>query len=154
MKYKCNTLLPCIVLLFLLPGCYGKAAKISTSQSSDVMIHQLRAELEEIKHHIRTTVMQMNILTNKMVNSEDILFELKQRDLITQKQALENNSERLTRVEKKLEEILDADTVQSVAFKSLEEEIKVHTKSLQQNKKKILEIEKNILSFSEDPAQK
>ena len=153
MKGKLNTLLlSCSILL--LHGCYGKATKISSSQSSDLMIHQLRVELEEIKHHIHTTVMQMNILTNKMVNSEDILFELKQRDLITQKQALENNSQRLTQVEKKLEEILDSEAVQSLAFKSLEEEIKVHSRSLQQNKKKILEIEKNILSFSDEPAKK
>lgn len=153
MKGKFYTLITCSAFL-LLSGCYGRAAKIPTSHSSDVMIHQLRVELEEIKHHIHTTVMQMNILTNKMVNSEDIIFELKQRDLITQKQALENNSERLGRVEKKLDDVLDSEELQALAFKSLEEEIKVHSRSLQQNKKKILEIEKNALSFSENSVER
>jgi hypothetical protein len=116
------------------------------------MIHQLRVELEEIKHHIHTTVVQMNLLTNKMTNSEDILFELKQRELVTQKQTLENNSERLSKIEKKLEQILETESLQSLALKSLEEEMHLQSKSLQQNKKKILEIEKNLLSLSNDPS--
>jgi hypothetical protein len=150
---KCSsTPLSILLTSFLLTGCYGKGTKISSSQSSDLMIHQLRVELEEIKHHIHTTVVQMNLLTNKMTNSEDILFELKQRELVTQKQTLENNSERLSKIEKKLEQILETESLQSLALKSLEEEMHLQSKSLQQNKKKILEIEKNLLSLSNDPS--
>jgi chromosome segregation ATPase len=143
-----------ICTLLFLQSCYGKASKITASQSSDLLIHQLRVELEEIKHHIHTTVMQMNILTNKMVNTEDILFELKQQDLITQKQALEVNSDRLVQAEKKLEEIVHSNAAQNLAFASLETEVKTHKKSLEQNKHKIQEMEKNLLSFAENPLKK
>ena len=83
------------------------------------MIHQLRVELEEIKHHIHTTVVQMNILSGKMVNSEDTIFELKQRDLITQKQTLEDNSIRLAELEKKLATFKETQEKNSLTFKEL-----------------------------------
>jgi hypothetical protein len=68
---------PLILSFFLLSGCISKNSPVSSTEY-DVMIHQLRVELEEIKHHIHTTVVQMNILTNNMVNSEDTIFDLKQ----------------------------------------------------------------------------
>ncbi len=136
-----------IVFYLTLSGCMGNSPKVTSSGQNDVMIHQLRVELEEIKHHIHTTVMQMNILTNKMINSEDKMFELKQRDLIIQKQTLESNQERLAKIEKQLEKILETDEIKDQAIKRLEDDVKIQSKALHQNKKKIHEIEKQTLSL-------
>jgi chromosome segregation ATPase len=130
----------------------GNNPKITSSGQNDVIIHQLRVELEEIKHHIHTTVMQMNILTNKMINSEDKLFELKQRDLIVQKQTLDSNQEQLAKIEKKLDKIIETEGQKEEAFKRLEDDVKTQAKALHQNKKKIHEIEKQALSLKQNPA--
>ncbi len=136
-----------IALFLTFSGCMGNSPKVTSSGQNDVMIHQLRVELEEIKHHIHTTVMQMNILTNKMINSEDKMFELKQRDLIVQKQTLESNQELLAKLEKKLEQIIETDEQKAQAIKRLEDDVKIQAKALHQNKKKIHEIEKQTLSL-------
>ena len=147
MKRKLSQSPLLLLSILFLSGCISKNSNVTSSAQYDVMIHQLRVELEEIKHHIHTTVVQMNILTNKMVNSEDTIFELKQRDLITQKQTLESNSIRLAELEKKLEALTMTEEKNSLVYKQLEEEIVLHTRSLHQNKKKIHEIEKSAISI-------
>jgi|GEM_PF-3002852 len=152
MKYRQAICLFTICLLVTLSGCVGSNPKVLSSNQNDVIIHQLRVELEEIKHHIHTNVMQMNILTNKMINSEDKMFELKQRDLIIQKQTLESNQERLLKIEKKLEQIVENNAQKELAIKKLEDDVKIQAKSLHQNRNKIHEIEKQTLSLKHTDA--
>ncbi|MCH9621192.1 MAG: hypothetical protein S4CHLAM20_06090 [Chlamydiia bacterium] len=141
--------LPIFFLLFLFTtSCVSNNAKTATSSQNDVMIHQLRVELEEMKHHIHTTVMQMSILTNKMVNSEDTIFELKQRDLILQKQLLDKQQEKLSKLEKKVDAYSLKEEERDLALNKMEEELKVQSKASHQNKKKIHELEKNALSLA------
>jgi len=135
-------------LAITLSSCVSNSAKTASSTQNDVLIHQLRVELEEMKHHIHTTVMQMNILTNKMVNSEDTLFELKQRDLILQKQLLEKQQDKLAKLEKKVDEFSDNEEKRAESLIKLEEELKIQTRASHQNKKKIHELEKNALALS------
>ncbi|MCH9811888.1 hypothetical protein K0U07_03885 [bacterium] len=133
-------------LPLFLASCIGTKVA-SNSDKNDMMIHQLRVELEEIKHHIHTTVVQMNILTNKMVNSEDVMLELKQKELITQKQLLEHNKELLGDLEKKVHTLIENERKQDLAYKTMEDEIKVHSRALHQNKKKLHEIEKETIAL-------
>ena len=119
----------------------------SNSDKNDMMIHQLRVELEEIKHHIHTTVVQMNILTNKMVNSEDVMLELKQKELIAQKQLLEHNKDTLNNLEKKVATLIENERKQDLAYRTIEDEIKVHSRALHQNNKKLHEIEKQTIAL-------
>jgi hypothetical protein len=134
------------LLTFFLNGCIFKSQSVSSATQYEVIIHQLRVEVEEIKHHIHTTVVQMNILTNKMVNSEDTLFELKQRELISQKQALESNSARLTALEKELELVSRSEEKASAQLMKLEQLLTLYAQSLEQTKKKIHELEKIVIS--------
>jgi hypothetical protein len=143
---KFKIFLPLLLALGL-TSCGGAAAKSSHTGQNDVMIHQLRVELEEMKHHIHTTVMQMNILTNKMVNSEDTIFELKQRDLIVQKQQLEKQQEKLLILEKKVDSFAEIEQERKISFDKIAEEVKIQSRSALQNKKKIHELEKNALSL-------
>ncbi|MCH9617747.1 MAG: hypothetical protein SP4CHLAM5_06860 [Chlamydiia bacterium] len=136
-----------LILPIVLSSCIGTKSTAASSGQNDVIIHQLRVELEEIKHHIHTTVMQMNVLTNKMVNSEDTMFELKQRELITQKQTLKSNTEQLARLEKKVDELIENEKKQVAISETLEDEIKVHSRALHQNKKKLHEIEKQAIAL-------
>lgn len=136
-----------LFLPLILNGCIGSKTTASASDKNDMMIHQLRVDLEEIKHSIHTTVVQMNILTNKMVNSEDVIFELKQKELITQKQTLENNQELLLNLEKKVNNLMDNEKKQEVAFQTMEDEIKVQGRALHQNKRKLHEIEKQTIAL-------
>lgn len=137
-----------ILLLAFCASCSSTSAAASNSGQNDVMIHQLRVELEEMKHHIHTTVMQMNILTNKMVNSEDQLFELKQRELIQQKQMLEKQQETLSKLEKKVDHFSEQEEARKTALAKIEEDMKMQTRALHQNKKKIHELEKSSLAIS------
>lgn len=136
-----------LFLTLALSSCIGTNGTASNSAQNDVVVHQLRVELEEIKHHIHTTVMQMNVLTNKMVNSEDTMFELKQKELITQKQTLQSNSEQIARLEKKVDELIENHKKQISLAQSMEDEIKVHGRALHQNKRKLHEIEKQTISL-------
>jgi hypothetical protein len=88
----------------------------------------------------------MNILTNKMVNSEDTIFELKQRELISQKQALESNSARLTALEKEVELVSSSEEKASLELINLKELLALYSLSLDQTKKKIHELEKIAIS--------
>ena len=141
-----------LFLPVLLTSCIGSKSKVTTAGQNDIIIHQLRVELEDIKHHIHTTVMQMNVLTNKMVNSEDTIFELKQRELITQKQTLEANSILLNRLTKKVDELSELYEKTLLSQQSMGDEIKVHSRALHQNKKKIHEIEKQAIALKTQPS--
>lgn len=147
MKRKSSILANSFIIAIIFSSCNTKTTNSSTQ--NDIMIHQLRVELEEIKHHIHTTVMQMNILTNKMVNSEDTLFELKQRDIITQKQTLENNKERLEQLEKKLETVIAKEDHTLLSINQIEEKLDQQILSIKQNKKKIQEVEQYSISVND-----
>lgn len=135
-----------LILLFplaiVLQGCFNNPANIAKTNKNDIIIHQLRVELEELKHHLHTNCVQINILKNKIVNSEDTILDLTQKEFVTHKQALEKSLETLCMIEDRISALNEADEINGKSIENLEAKLSSQERSVMQNKKKIREMTK------------
>lgn len=147
-----NKTSPFIILSLaaIFSSCLNNSTNISKTNKNDIIIHQLRVELEELKHHLHTNSVQINILSNKIINNEDTILDLTQKEFITHKQTLEKSMETLAIIQDKITSLAKADDSKSKSIENLEEKLSTQEKSVIQNKNKIREIAKNARDFQEN----
>jgi LysM repeat protein len=136
--------LPNYVLLIapLLTGCIGGSG--GTEYKTEVAMHRLRSDIEEIKHDIQTHQMELSVLEGKSQSNEEALLKMRKEGLNSDPGKMEKYQAHLTQIgqkilliEKKQEELTRH--LQGISLQGTEVQ-----KALTQYKDKICEIERNL----------
>lgn len=133
-----------LVFLISLFGCALSSPR-EDRHKMELTLHKMRTELEDVKHDLNTSDIELHILEGKLLDQEETLGAVKH--LINESQAgklddlqkvLSTLNKKLSAVEKKQEEILSD-------LRQLGSHANETTTALSQYKDKICEMEKSIL---------
>jgi len=148
-KYKHSTsslLLSLPLFLLSLSSCTSLSSPKDERQKTEISLHKIRTEVEDLKHDLNTSDIELHILEGKLIDQEETIALLKEQLLTSQngkltdlEQTALNLQKKLASFEKKQEEIL-AD------IRQLGSHANDTTTALSQYKDKICEMEKSILS--------
>ncbi|MCH9612360.1 MAG: hypothetical protein S4CHLAM102_08470 [Chlamydiia bacterium] len=125
-------------------SCNGSNNACSDRYDSEMTLHQIRSDLEEIKHDLNTQQMQVSILEGKILNHEDTLSNLKRDTIDAQVQKIDALRRQVLTFEKK------SAFFESKLSESLNELKKLTSfahdtnRTFSQYRDKIAEMEKNI----------
>lgn len=133
-----------ITLSFI--GCTSLNSPRDERHKTELSLHKIRTEVEDLKHDLNTSDIELHILEGKLIDQEETIALLRQQILDSQQgkledleQILSNFNKKVAGFEKKQEEILSD-------LRQLATHANDTTLALSQYKDKISEIEKNILS--------
>lgn len=108
-------------------------------------MHRIRTEVEDLKHDLNTSDIELHILEGKLMDQEETMAMLKEQLVDSQKermgdfeQIIHNFNKKITALEKRQEEILSD-------LRQLGSHANDTTTALSQYKEKICEMEKTIL---------
>jgi LysM repeat protein len=148
-KYKHSTtslLLSLPLFLLSLSSCTSLSSPKDERQKTEISLHKIRTEVEDLKHDLNTSDIELHILEGKLIDQEETIALLKEQLLTSQngkltdlEQTALNLQKKLASFEKKQEEVL-AD------IRQLGSHANDTTTALSQYKDKICEMEKSILS--------
>ena len=148
-KYKHSTsslILSLPLFLLSLSSCTSLSSPKDERQKTEISLHKIRTEVEDLKHDLNTSDIELHILEGKLIDQEETIALLKEQLLTSQngkltdlEQTALNLQKKLASLEKKQEEIL-AD------IRQLGSHANDTTTALSQYKDKICEMEKSILS--------
>ena len=132
-------------------GCLTLASCTSVNNSSkgekqqiEISMHNLRTDIEELKHDLNTQQMQLGIFEGKLVHIDDIIDSLKIESNEKQKSALEELQYHLSSIEKKLEHFETKQKEILTDLSQLESHANHTTKALGQYKEKVKEFEQTL----------
>lgn len=134
------------LFLLSLSSCTSLSSPKDERQKTEISLHKIRTEVEDLKHDLNTSDIELHILEGKVIDQEETIALLKEQLLTSQngkltdlEQTALNLQKKLTSLEKKQEEIL-AD------IRQLGSHANDTTTALSQYKDKICEMERSILS--------
>lgn len=135
-----------LTLSFVLAGCTSLSSPKEERHKTELSLHKLRTEVEDLKHDLNTSDIELHILEGKLIDQEETILGLKKIILDSQhgkledfEQILSTFNKKMTAVEKKQDEILGD-------LRQLAAHANDTTTALTQYKDKITELEKNICS--------
>ncbi|MBM3201499.1 MAG: LysM peptidoglycan-binding domain-containing protein [Chlamydiae bacterium] len=131
-----------LLLSLALSGCITGSA--GAEYQTEIALHKMRSEIDEIKHDIHTHQLELSVLEGKSQSNEETLLTMRKEGLGTEAAKLEKTQsilaqlhQKISLVEKKQEEV--EKHLQTVAHHNQEMQ-----KALAQYREKIGEIERNI----------
>jgi LysM repeat protein len=134
----------CILLSF--SSCTSWNSAREETHKTEITLHKIRTEVEDLKHDLNTSDIELHILEGKLLDQEEQLHALKEQLVDEQNNKLQELqhailtfNKKITLLEKKQEE-LNGD------IKHLVTHANDTTTALSQYKEKIYEIEKHVLS--------
>lgn len=133
----------CILTLFT--GCGSMNAPREENHKTELTLHKIRTEVEDLKHDLNTSDIELHILEGKLIDQEETISLLKEQMVESQTGKLEGLehlistfNKKISALEKKQEEILSD-------LRQLGSHANETTTALSQYKDKICEMEKTIL---------
>lgn len=135
-----------LCLSCVLTGCSGVTSSREERHKTELTLHKMRTEIEDLKHDLNTSDIELHILEGKLIDQEETLGTLKEHLVESQtgkieglEQLFHSFNKKITALEKKQEEILSD-------LRQLGMHANETTTALSQYKDKICEMEKIILS--------
>ncbi len=131
-------------VILLTSSCTSLNSPKEEKHKTELTLHKIRTEVEDLKHDLNTSDIELHILEGKLIDQEETIAFLKDQLIDQQnikyeemKQALSIFNKKLLSFEKKHEEILSD-------LKQLAQHANETTSALSQYKDKISEVEKNV----------
>ena len=139
-----------IFLALCLVTCFSSCTSWNSSREethkTEITLHKIRTEVEDLKHDLNTSDIELHILEGKLLDQEEIIHSLKEQLADGQNNKVEelhyallNFNKKIAALEKKQDEV-NAD------IKHLVSHANDTTTALSQYKDKIYEIEKHVIS--------
>ena len=111
------------------------------SYDTEMTLHKLRADIEEMKHDLHTNKIGLNIIEGKIVNHEDTVTSLKRNTLDSHLTKLEKALSQLNHIESKFENLEKKYEKTEKALLALQDSSNMMCTSLKQSKEKVADIE-------------
>lgn len=134
-----------ISLLSLFTSCGSVNSPREERHKTELTLHKIRTEVEDLKHDLNTSDIELHILEGKLIDQEETIGMLKEQLLESQtgkiedlQQLIGSFNKKISNLEKKQEEILSD-------LRQLGSHANETTTALSQYKDKIYEMEKTIL---------
>ena len=144
MKHSKLSLFP-LSFVLLCAGCSGLHFSREEHHKTELTLHKMRIEVEDLKHDLNTSDIELHILEGKLIDQEETLGMLKEQMMESQtekiddlQQVISAFNKKISNLEKKQEEILSD-------LRQLGSHANETTTALSQYKDKICEMEKTIL---------
>jgi len=130
---------------FVFSGCSGVTSSREERHKTELTLHKVRTEIEDLKHDLNTSDIELHILEGKLIDQEETISKLKEHLMESQtgkieglEQLFHSFNKKVANLEKKQEEILSD-------LRQLGSHANETTTALSQYKDKICEMEKVIL---------
>jgi LysM repeat protein len=134
-----------LTAFILLTSCSGLNSPREERHKTEITLHKIRTEVEDLKHDLNTSDIELHILEGKFIDQEETLALLKQQLLESQSSKLDElqqliltYNKKIGSLEKKQDEIVSD-------LRQLGSHANETTTALSQYKDKICEMEKAIL---------
>jgi LysM repeat protein len=134
-----------ISCLYLFTGCSSLNSPREERHKTELTLHKIRTEVEDLKHDLNTSDIELHILEGKFIDQEETIGMLKEQLLESQvgkiedlQQLIGTFNKKMTSLEKKQEEFVSD-------LRQLASHANETTTALSQYKDKICEMEKNLL---------
>lgn len=139
-------LLIATVCLITCTSCTSWNSSKEEMHKTEITLHKIRTEVEDLKHDLNTSDIELHILEGKLLDQEESILTLKEQLVDQQNNRLDELhhallafNKKVSAVEKKQDELISD-------IKSLVAHANDTTTALSQYKDKIYEIEKSVLS--------
>lgn len=141
-SYTLFLLLPISTLIFT--GCGGQGNSNNDRYQAEITLHQVRSDIEELKHDLNSQQMQLNILEGKSLNHEDTLSTVRRETIDAGMQKIDALRRQVIAADKKIA-FFEAKLSEAMSeLRSLTNFASETTRALTQYKEKMVEVEKTI----------
>jgi LysM repeat protein len=137
--------LPILIVALFVTGCSGITSSREERHKTELTLHKMRTEVEDLKHDLNTSDIELHILEGKLIDQEETIGMLKEHLMESHtgkieglEQLLQTFNKKITALEKKQEELISD-------LRQLSTHANETTTALAQYKDKICEMEKTIL---------
>lgn len=135
-----------IGLLSSFSSCTSWNSSREESHKTEITLHKMRTEVEDLKHDLNTSDIELHILEGKILDQEDVIHALKAQLIDEQNNKLEELHHALLGFNKKINLLEKKQEELSSEMKHLVTHANDTTTALSQYKEKIYEIEKHVIS--------
>jgi LysM repeat protein len=140
--------LHCFIMIaaLTLSSCTSWNASREESHKTEITLHKMRTEVEDLKHDLNTSDIELHILEGKILDQEEVIIALKEQLVEKQNNKLEELHHALLGFNKKIASIEKKQEEFCSDLKHLVTHANDTTTALSQYKDKIYEIEKHVLA--------
>jgi len=133
-----------VLASFLLTGCSSWNAPREERHKTEVTLHKVRTEVEDLKHDLNTSDIELHILEGKLLDQEETLAHLKDELLESQSSKLEELQQLILSYNKKIASLEKKQDEMLTDLRQLATHANETTTALSQYKDKLCEMEKSI----------
>lgn len=104
-KYKHSTsslILSLPLFLLSLSSCTSLSSPKDERQKTEISLHKIRTEVEDLKHDLNTSDIELHILEGKLIDQEETIALLKEQLLTSQNGKLTDLEQTALNLQKKL----------------------------------------------------
>lgn len=138
------------LLPFIITGCGSNSSKVSEEgHQLELAIHRVKNEIESVRHDVSTQQMEIGIIDAKVIAQNDSIDSLKSQNKASHKLAVDAIEYKIALLEKKIGQLVNSQNTIISDLKKLEAHANTTSEALSQQKRRIIDMEKNIKIFSE-----
>ncbi len=141
LNYK--SLLFLTVSLSFLTGCSWQSPR-EEKHKTELTLHKIRTEIEDLKHDLNTSDIELHILEGKLIDQEDTLSSVKELINTSQEGKIDELQKLISSLNKKISSLEDRQEEVLNDIKKLSTHANETTTALSQYKDKIGEMERSI----------
>jgi LysM repeat protein len=130
--------------ILLLTGCSLTSTPKEDRHRVEMSLHKVRTDMEDIKHDINTSDIELHILEGKLIDQESAMANVKDQIIEAHKSKIESLEERIVSLEKKLSLQEKQNDDHRSDMQKLGKHANETTSALTQYKAKIEELEKEM----------
>jgi LysM repeat protein len=131
--------------VFALTSCSNLSSSREQRHATEFTLHTIRTEIEDLKHDLNTSDIELHILEGKLIDQEETIGMLKEQLLESHGGKIEDLQQLLSTFNKKISSIEKRQEELVVDLRQLASHANETTTALSQYKDKICEMEKTIL---------
>jgi len=146
-------ILPFVITLGLLTGCSLTSTPREERHKMEMSLHAIRTEMEDLKHDLNSSEIELHILEGKLIDQDDALASIKKQTLESIHTKLSQIDDKLTTFEKNLKVVQKQQDESNSDIKKLSTHASETNTALSQYRDKIDELEKCIEDYSKKISQ-
>ena len=144
MKYTVPMKLYYILPVFFLTGCSLTSTPKEDRHRVEMALHKVRTEMEDMKHDLNTSEIELHILEGKLIDQESAMSNVRDQIIAAHKSKIDSLEERIASLEKKIALQNKQSEELRTDLKKLGTHANQTTSALTQYREKIEELEREV----------